>query len=330
MTFDEGTPTFEPVRTPSGDVAAGPYYVLDSGDADGQPWNLLAYASNYPVVPTRVCIGLEIYDHPLASVCDTNIATGDQGFEGNVARVRSGGSIATYAWGALSPANQLTTVRTELETGTLIHQAVRPLPGAVGVPFRALVVVGDADASGVIRSTAQDGSLLGAFPFALGGEQSVDVSVPQPPARVDAAVGQVLATGTFRGRPFEVVAYVVRGAYCLGTRGSVGGGACPAPGRNLDHVGPNGVVLDQGATSNEGGQFLAAGWGTAGSSVDAVVIHLDDGRTITPVLFPGPKPESAWGSFRVFAFNYAGRTGGVIQGLDARGNVIGKSELRVP
>ncbi len=164
MTFSQTEPSFDPIFV-NGAITTGPYYVLDSDVTEGQPWNLLAYASSYPLAPTRACIDLEVAGRSLGGQCNLDMSLGGvSGAEGTSARVRFGGTVVTYAWGALS--NDVVRVDLQLGGGTALGQWIAAMPAALQVDFRAMVVAGSGDANGAIV-TSDDTRQVGALPFGL-------------------------------------------------------------------------------------------------------------------------------------------------------------------
>lgn len=156
----------------------GPFYVLDSGVTEGQSWNLLAYASSYPLVPTRVCIALEVAGAVLDPQCDLEAAvaelTGDEmlGMEGTGQLVRSAGTEVFYVWGAVPPA--VDELQTRLDSGAATLVSRVPLPPSFDVGFDAVVAVGTRDVSGEIRSIV-DGETRGYFPFIADGPLQIQL-----------------------------------------------------------------------------------------------------------------------------------------------------------
>jgi hypothetical protein len=165
MTFSQTEPSFDPILV-NGTPAAPPYYILDSGVTEGQPWNLLAYASSYPLAPTRVCIDLEVAGTSLGGQCNLDMSLGGySGAESTSARVRFGGTVVTYAWGALS--NDVVKVGLQLDGGSALGQWIAAMPAALQVDFRALVVAGTGDAKGALVTSNASGHQVGALPFGL-------------------------------------------------------------------------------------------------------------------------------------------------------------------
>ncbi len=168
MTFGPERPGTSEITVPGGMPVTGPIYVLDSGTAEGQRWNLLAFASRYPLVPARICIDLEVEGRSLGALCDLDVAAvqqtgGDElSVEGDDARVTMGETAVLYAWGAVSTA--VDTVSTHLDAGEEIALSRIPLPPSFDAGFDAVVVVGSDDARGEIRSES-DGDVTGQAPF---------------------------------------------------------------------------------------------------------------------------------------------------------------------
>lgn len=168
MTFGPEGPGTVETTAPDGQPVTGPIYVLDSGRTQGQGWNLLTYASRYPLVPARICIDLEVEGRSLGALCDLDVAAMQQtggdalGVEGDDALVTMGETAVLYAWGAVSTA--VDTVSTHLDAGEEISLSRVPLPPSFDAGFDAVVAVGSGDTSGEVRSEV-DGDVTGYMPF---------------------------------------------------------------------------------------------------------------------------------------------------------------------
>ncbi len=165
---------------PGGDAAQPPLWILDTGVAEGQRWNLLAFSTSYPFAPTRLCIGLAVNGTFLPSHCDMNMSLNgrghgaESGFDAEVVRVNAPGSTVAYAYGGLSPADATITYQTP--TGRFDPPIVSALPPALPVPIAAMLIVASADASGAVESDAGQGT-FGAAPFYPSSTSHVDAAV---------------------------------------------------------------------------------------------------------------------------------------------------------
>ena len=165
MTFSDA-PSWRLPAAPDGSIISSPRWVIESGEAPGQDWNLLAYATRYPLAPSRVCLGLDINGVAVDQMCDLDLAWEEQtSFESRVIRVRIGRVSTTYVYGGISPPDAVITAEmAEGSAATIEPARVTTMPASLDVPFVAGISVSPGRPEGVIRVTDPRSGSLGVSP----------------------------------------------------------------------------------------------------------------------------------------------------------------------
>ncbi|HEX7248006.1 MAG TPA: hypothetical protein VF351_07895 [Actinomycetota bacterium] len=203
MTFGEA-PSWNPSTAPDGSVIATPRWVLESGEMPGQHWNLLAYATRYPLAPTRVCLGLDINGIAADQMCDLDLAMEEDGastaFETRVIRTRADGNLTTYVYGGISPTDGvITSEMTEESTVPIEPVRVSTMPASFDVAFAAGISVSPGRPEGMIRIVDPRTGSFGASP--VFGPDAI-VSLTEPDTGTPGA--RTVATGVTGGTAWSL------------------------------------------------------------------------------------------------------------------------------
>jgi hypothetical protein len=303
-----------------GSTAAGPIHVLASGTANGQPWNLVTFASRFPLVPSRICIDVQVAGRFLGPLCDLDTVAEMQlggpslGVEGTSMVVNAfahgaSDSAVTYVWGVVEPAVPQVRIEISRGRGAILTSERRALPESFEVDLEAYVGVVGGNVNGTLYSL--DGEeQLGAIPISLDPSRRIRLQA----FPLDAIP---IAIGSDQSASWSLVAWhEPNGRTCVGeTVGQANGGsACLEPsGWRV----PDALMIDSTYQVAPG---HTVAFGRIGDDVATVEVARESGRSSSITYHPAPPGFEELGDLIVI--HYRGRDAATVQALDADGRTV--------